>query len=163
MLVPEQRQGNWRGFVILTAINHSPALNWLTRTFLPALSLSRLEKQMVAILPLHLQRCIMNYMGCVLLRVCGGKPGLLSFQILQEWARIQITLSVKGKKNIQCLLQFGKCERGMGTWASTVIFLLGLYHQEYCFHRSFNRNNLFQHFIWLRVPLELAGVWLLTS
>lgn len=98
MLVPEQRQGNWRGFVILTAINHSPTLNWLTRTFLPALSLSRLEKQMVAILPLHLQRCITNYMGCVLLRVCGEKPGLLSFQILQESARIQITLSVKGKK-----------------------------------------------------------------
>jgi len=51
MLVPEQRQGNWRGFVVLTVINHSPELNRLTRTLLAALSLSHPEKQMLAVLP----------------------------------------------------------------------------------------------------------------
>lgn len=35
---------------------------------------------------------------------------------------------------------------------------LGLQQQRCCSRRSFKRNGLFQHFIWLQVPLELASL-----
>lgn len=123
MLVPEQRQGNWRGFVVLTVINHSPELNCLTRTFLAALLLSHPEKQMVALLPCVCRNASQITQGVFRMCVYVEKSGLLSFQILQESARIQIVLSTEGEKNY--LLLFGKCKRVRGTQASAVILPFG--------------------------------------
>lgn len=150
MLVPEQRQGNWGGFVVLTSINHSPEQNRPTRTFFASLLLSHPKKQMVAVLP-----CICKNASQITRGLCSGvcvqNSGLLSFQILQVSARIQIALSVEGEKNCYLLL-FGKCERGRGTWASAVILPLGctseniasteVFKEITCFSTSFGHKFL---------------------
>lgn len=121
MLVPEQRQGNWRGFVVLTVINHSPELNCLTRTFLAALLLSHPEKQMVALLPCVCRNASQITQG-VFSDVCVcGKVRLAQ---LSNFTRIgrnsDYTFHGRGKEFCYLLL-FGKCKRVRGTQASAVI------------------------------------------
>lgn len=108
--------------------------------------------------PLHLQKGITNYTGCVFGGVRVEKSALLSFQILQESARIRIALSVEGekKKKYPLFAAVWQMQEGKGHAGQHCNPPLGLHQREYCFRRSFERNNLFQHFIWLQVPLELA-------
>lgn len=127
MLVPEQLQGNWRGFVVLTVINHSPELKCLTRTFLEALSLSHPEKQMVSVLP-----CICRKASQITRGVCSGvcvwksQPcSAFRFYKNRQESGLHFPWKGKKKKKIHYLLLFGKCKRGRGTRASTAILPLG--------------------------------------
>lgn len=52
---------------------------------------------MVVILPLHLWGCTMNYTG-VCSSGCVGNPGVLSFRVVRDVTRIQISLSAEGRK-----------------------------------------------------------------
>lgn len=152
MLVPEQRQGNWRGFVVLTVINHSPELNCLTRTFLAALLLSHPEKQMVALLPCVCRNASQITQG-VFSDVCVcGKVRLAQ---LSNFTRIgknsDCTFHGRGKELFAAVWQM---KEGEGHSSQRCDPSLWLHQQEHCFRRSFKRNDLFQHFIWLQVPLE---------
>ena len=124
MLVPEQRQCNWRGFVVLTVINHSRELSCLTRTFLMALLLSHPEKQMVAVLP-----CICRNASQITWGVCSGvcvwkSQACSAFRFYKNRQEFGLHFPRKGKK-IRYLLLFGKCESGRGMRASTAILPLG--------------------------------------
>lgn len=156
MLVPEQLQGSWRGFVVLTVINHSPELNCLTRTFLEALSLSHPEKQMVSVLPCICRNASQITRG-VCLGVCVWKSQPCSaFRFYKNRQESGLHFLWKGKKKNPLFAAVWQMQEGKGHAGQHCNPPLGLHQQEYCFRRSFERNNLFQHFIWLQVPLELA-------
>lgn len=152
-LVPEHRQGSWKGSVVFTVINHSPELSCPTRTFPVAPSLSHPEKQMVTVLPCACRAASQITRGCE-----WKKSGLFSFQILQESSRIHLRLSTDGEK-IHYLLQFGKSERGRGTRARAVILPWGCSSKDVaptevlkemaCFNTSFGFKFLWNWLLWL--------------
>lgn len=153
MLVPEQHQGNWRGFVVLAVINHSPELNCLTRTFLAALLLSHPEKQMVAVLPCVCRNASRITQGVFSDVYVWKSQACSAFKFYKNRQEFRLYFPRKGKR-ILLFAAVWQMQEGEGHSKQRCDPSLWLHQQEYCFRRSFKRNNLFQHFIWLQVPLE---------